>query len=246
MTSDILLKVLGYAVIPLVMAGIGNNLASEVIHNPRRRKMYRSAFLVLVILGISGAWIVEWRSEAAHTMEITENGKAISHLQETLTATQLQSANDMGYLKGRLDAAIDRPEPDMSKLASAITASSSALIRAQIKIQSAAELKVQAIQLAQDMRAFESQYTQREYTMTISETLSRAPTPLQKSEDFKKATIARVQMMEQEKLEFRDKFLVRAITVRDEMIAKIGDTKELPNFPQNRLIAFSGFLGVST
>jgi hypothetical protein len=226
MSPDVLLKVIGYAVIPLVMAWIGNSLASEAIQDPKRRRWYKGAFIGLVVIGLVVTWLVEWRSDETHTKEVADNKDTLVHVQELLMATKVQSAQDMGYLKGRLDAAIDRPQPpqpDMQKLATAIAASSAALIQAQIKAQSDTELKTQATQLAKDMRAFESGYDMR----LRANVMNRGPysptmTEADRNSQFQRETAAMLQLMEQEKLEFRNNFLVRAINVKGRADRKTG------------------------
>jgi uncharacterized protein YsxB (DUF464 family) len=243
MSPDVLLKVAAYAVIPLVMAVIGNNLASEVIQDAKRRRMYKGVFIVLAAIGVVGTWLVEWRSDVSHTKEVTESGQAILRVQEQLTSNQLQSAQDMGYLKGRLDAALDRPTPqlDMQKFASALSASSALLIQAQVKAQSDEELKAQTIQLARDMRALESSYQSRVESALGFESMPPNATAAERNAAFQKGVAAEQQLMQQENLDFRNKFLARAITLRDELIANLGKTP-LPNVPNYKLIAFDGML----
>ena len=67
MSPDVLLKVIGYAVIPLVMAWIGNSLAAEATQDPKRRRWYKGAFIGLVVIGLVVTWLVEWRSDETHT-----------------------------------------------------------------------------------------------------------------------------------------------------------------------------------
>lgn len=242
MNPDIVLKVVGYAVVPLVMAWIGNHLASQVVEDIRRRRMYRGAFIVLVVVGIVGSWLVEWRSDRDHAKEVTENNQAISHLQSTLTATQVQSATDLGYLKGRLDAALDRPQLDMSGFAKALAQSTSGLVREQTQIQSDADLKQQAIHLAHDMRVFEVQYKQKEEALFDSHTYNAEETRQQAILEQQNFTNSLVNLSAQETLEFRNNFLARALTLRDQMITRIGDPSKLPQARLGQLIAFDGML----
>ncbi len=51
MDTMVLLKVAGYAVIPLVMSLMGNNLAAEVVIDKSKRRWYRVGFFVLLFWG---------------------------------------------------------------------------------------------------------------------------------------------------------------------------------------------------
>jgi hypothetical protein len=245
MSPDVILKVIGYAVAPLVMALLGSNLAAESVTDPGKRRMYRGVFYLLAAIGIGFTWVVEWRADKSHENELSRNSQETSHTQALLVATQVQSAKDMGYLRGRLDAMSDRPVMDMQKLAEAITAASAAIVKAQVRTQSDTDLKSQAGQLAREMRTFESTYRTRIDTSYSNRAYSPTMTEAEKSSLFQQQTASLLQAMQQEQLEFRERYLTRAITLRDELIAKLGKTA-LPETPNYRLIAFDGILAGPT
>jgi hypothetical protein len=224
------------------MAWLGNHLASKVVENKRWRAMYRGGFVVLFFLGVVGTWIFEWRSDASHAQEVYENKDAISRLNARLQATQLQSANDMGYLKGRFDDAASRPQPDAAQLCRSIIASNTEVVRAQAKKETTTELKKEATQIAQEMRVFESQYKQRSNSLSYSPISPPNATRAQEIEAFDKRVLADQQLHEQERLEFGNRFLARARALRDEMILKIGYDPVGTGIARSQLIAFDGIL----
>jgi len=116
-----------------------------------RRILFASLF---VCLGLGeGGSILEADSE--HKNEIGALTKALDRVQVTLTSTQLQSAADMGYLKGRLDAAINAKPPDIARLGAEIAKENAKMIQQQVKTMSNKELSASAINLARKMREFE-------------------------------------------------------------------------------------------
>ncbi len=58
MNLDVVMKVFAYAVLPGVMAWVGNHLATRVVQESRKRKMYKAAFTSLFVIFVVLTWIV--------------------------------------------------------------------------------------------------------------------------------------------------------------------------------------------
>jgi len=234
MNPDILLKVLGYAVVPLVMAWIGNHLASKVIEDKRRRNMYRGAFFILVFLGIAFTWLVEWRSDISHAVEIKESREALGKLQSTLTANQIENASALGYLKGKLDQ--PRQPADFSALGDAIARSNAQLIANEQKRISDKDLSAHAIDFAKRMRAFETAMKSAEDAQIYPPAnLSSA----QLQDFYKNRGAAMAAFYERATEQFRSQFLGEAVNLRNQMEQRLKDKGQpLPPHEAYKMIAF--------
>ncbi len=115
MIATVTLRVIAYAVVPLVMALLGNHLAATTITSPNRRRMYRIGFFSLALVGIVMTAVVEVSSERSRRGEMQALQNSLNSVQTTLQSTRVASAADMGYLRGKLDTIakfVSNPPPD--------------------------------------------------------------------------------------------------------------------------------------
>lgn len=148
----IFLKVVAYAVIPLVMAWAGNHLAAEGVQDPKRRRMYRVAFVVLALIGIGLTTAIEVASDKAHTKEFDAQKRQEDRLEGRIESLQIQNASDTGYLKAKLEDALGHPQADIGKQ---IVASNAELIKHEVAKLSKEDLVQSALALTKRMRECE-------------------------------------------------------------------------------------------
>src|SRR2546425_1060100 len=115
----------------------------------------RIVFASLFVLMGTGEGISIIHADSEHKQEVEGLNRAVEKVQAMLTATQIQNAADMGFLKGRLASGTG---PDISRLGMEIARENAKMIERQSKALSAKELSESAIRLAQKMREFENSW----------------------------------------------------------------------------------------
>jgi hypothetical protein len=65
-------KIAANAVVPLIMAWLGNHLAVEVKESNRERALWRAGFALLAVCGIIGSFLVESALDGEHKKEVND------------------------------------------------------------------------------------------------------------------------------------------------------------------------------
>jgi len=264
-------KVVFYALVPLVMALMGNRIAAEAISEARRRRRYNVAFLVLLVLGVVGTWLVESQVDRAHNdelathkAEVKDSKQSIEALRALIESRQRDSDNLIGSLAAKLDPA---------SLARAFAATSSQGIKKEVAAQLSSAESVTALitttrAFVTDLRRFGSEYSRRieaigkrswsadSKTVTAdsaatadggdvyltTESGSLITTGAGNPIVVARQSAAQLQLAAAERTEFNAKYLDRASVLRGQLSDRLGGTPDLKSFPSGRLIAFAGNL----
>ena len=210
------------------MACVGNHLAAAAISDPKKRRMYRLWFWTLTAIGVAIISGVEVTSGQSHRMELTEQKNAFNTLQTTLQRTEVQAAADMGYLKAKLEDALNRSPRvpfDLSKLGTALAKANADFIQAESKRLNNKELTDNALQVAKKMRELEFHYRQTEAQIITGP-------------DFGAKYMA---LHAEEEMQFRNNLLGQAIYFRDELLRRLPPQSTTPQ-EEDRNLAFRGIL----
>jgi hypothetical protein len=201
-----------------------------------RRVLFASLF---ILLG-TGEAISIIKADSDHKEEIRGLNRALDGVQATLTATQIQSAADMGFLKGRLASGVG---PDIGRLGAEIARENAKMIQEQSKSLSAKELSDSAIILAQKMREFERAWRVQEQLgeEQLWNAQVMANTPDERLKLRNQATALYIQSHANEEAAFRSQLLGQAIYLRDQLLMRLGNPAMTP---QDRIksLAFDGML----
>ncbi|MBZ5528647.1 MAG: hypothetical protein LAN71_12180 [Acidobacteriia bacterium] len=201
-----------------------------------RRVLFASLF---VLLGVGEAMSII-KADSDHKEEIRGLNRALDGVQATLTATQIQSAADMGFLKGRLASGIG---PDIGRLGAEIARENAKMIQQLSKTVSAKELSNSAINLAQKMREFERAWRVQERLgeEQLWNAQIAAKTPDEKVKLRNQQTAFYIQSHANEEAAFRSQLLGQAIYLRDQLLMRLGNPAITT---QNRIkeLAFDGML----
>src|ERR1700736_1653024 len=81
-----ILKVVGYVLIPLILAVAGNHFAAEVIKGRKKRWMWRIIFIGLGLGGVLIVAVVEKKIDDEHAIEVTSLTSTMSSVQQGNTA----------------------------------------------------------------------------------------------------------------------------------------------------------------
>lgn len=205
-----------------------------------RRVLLASLF---VLLGVGEA-ISIIRADSDHKEEVSGLNKALDRVQATLTATQIQSAADMGFLKGRLASGIG---PDIGRLGAEIARENAKMIQQQTKTLSAKELSDSAINLAQKMREFERTWKVQEQLAEeqLWNAQVAAKTPEEKVGLRNQETAFYIQSHANEEAAFRTQLLGQAIYLRDQLLMRLGNPT-IRMEDRGKTLAFDGFLAGPT
>lgn len=266
----VLTKVLAYAIVPLVMALMGNRLAAEAIPDVHRRRRYNVAFAVFLILGVAVTWLVESQADrdhrkelATHATEVQDNKRSIAALAALIESRQKDSNNVIATLADSLTTKLDT-----------LAAVNSQGIKKEVSSQLAAAESVSALttkthELVADLRRFGSDYSRRIAAIgkgswtadSTTVTADSAATTVDSSVSYltdssgrvltdssgvplvvAKESTAQLQLAAAERAEFNAKYLARAVALRDQLLVRLAGAAQLKNFPPGRLIAFNGYL----
>jgi hypothetical protein len=265
-------KVLAYAIVPLVMAWMGNRLTAEAILDLHKRRRYNAGFFVWVVVGVIGTWLVESQADrahndelAAHKHEADASNKSLEAFEGLLISRQRDSDNLISSLAAKVDPA---------NLAKAFVAASSRGIKKEVGSQlaaaeSATELIVKTRDFVAELRLFGKEYSRRieaigkcgwtaDSTTVTADSLATADgdcAPYLRSQSGRvittdagvpilvsKESTAQLQLASAEREGFNSKYLERALSLRDQLLARLGGAPRLKDFPSGRLIAFTGYL----
>ncbi len=201
-----------------------------------RRVLFASLF---VAMGIGEA-ISIFKADSDHKEEVRGLNRALDGVEATLIATQIQSAADMGFLKGRLASGIG---PDISRLGVEIARENAKMIAQQSKTFSAKELSNSAINLAQKMREFERAWRVQERLAEeqLWNAQIAAKTPEEKVQLRNQKTAFYIQSHANEEAAFRNQLLGQAIYLRDQLLMRLGNPA-ITTQDRSRTLAFDGFL----
>jgi len=202
-----------------------------------RRVLYA---LLFVLLGIGEA-ISIIRADSDHRDEMRRGlNRALDRVQATLIATQIQSAADMGFLKGRLASGIG---PDIGRLGAEIARENAKMIQQQSKTLSGRELSNSAVSLAQKMREFERAWQVQEQLEEeqLWNAQIAAKTPDEKVKLRNQETAFYIQSHANEETAFRNQLLGQAIYLRDQLLMRLGNPTITPE-DRMRSLAFDGML----
>jgi hypothetical protein len=265
-------KVVAYAIVPLVMAWMGNRLAAEAISDVRRRRRYNAGFIVCVVIGVVGTLIVETQADRAHNAELSthqhevaDSKRSLEAFEGLLVSRQRDSDNLISSLAAKLDPA---------NLVKAFADASSQRIKKEVASQLAAaesvtELMTKTHEFVADLRHFASEYSHR--IEAIGKRNWTADSKTVKADSVAtadgggvsylttdagvllttdagdplvvaKETTAQLQLAAAQRAEFNAKYLERAVALRDQLLAQLGGAPQLKNFPSGRLLAFNGYL----
>jgi len=199
--------------------------------------------LVFVFLGL-GEGLSIIRADSDHKKEVTDLNKALDRVQATLTATQIQSAADMGFLKGRLASAI---APDIGRLGAAIAKENARMIELQTKTLSTRDLSDSAIRLAQKMREFERSWKVQEQLAEeqLWNAQIGAKTPEERVQLRNQETAFYIQSHANKETTFRSQFLGQAIYLRDQILNRLGNPA-MTMQDHAKTLAFEGVLAGPT
>ncbi len=78
------LKVVGYGVIPLILAWAGDHFAADVVREAKKKLMYRVFFIAFALLGIAFIATVEKKIDDQHQFEIDAQNKQLDYQKERL------------------------------------------------------------------------------------------------------------------------------------------------------------------
>jgi len=221
MRPDILLKVIGYAVIPLTMAWIGNHLASKVYDNePKRRLMYRAAFFVLVIVGVGGTCFVEWRSDRSHANEISSQHEDIQNLMGELRKSETGRQVDNAILRTKLEdySQLSQLGPALMKLAQ--TSAEFQRKQYEAKVTSDKDLYALAMKSVTQIREFSKKYSALESENTLGFRLSGQMSDAERQQKWNENTNKMIQLSYAKQNEFQTSILPDAIYARNELLRK--------------------------
>ncbi len=226
-------------ILGLLMAYLGVEMT---IHPPTTNRaifFYRFSFISVGIIVVAISLWQAKRSADEQDRRDLQLAAATDALKAQLQANQVQSASDLGFMKGQLESLLQRPS-DAKQLGEAIAASNTELIKAQSKQQSNDELAKAAIEYAAEMRSFEFKKNKEQSAILMTPYDPKA-TEQQAREAFLKMTAALTRHSDDMREEFRSKYLGQAVYLRNELLKRLGGNA-LPVPERHEIIAFDGFL----
>jgi len=217
---DVLLTI-AVAATQLVLGVRGIMVALKPPEDKRQHKWWITGFIVVGLLGI-GATV--WLSHSAN--------KANEQIRRELDQTRLSQQHTKGQLDsialmlGRIGEV--EQNPSLAKLAAAISDMAKANLRNSLDIKSTnSEIAFRALNLAKEIRRFESDYQEHAEAMRAQQQeLVAAATTIDKRHDP-----AQEQFVQQEKswqdhdLDFRDKYFGDAKYLADSMLQRLPPDK---------------------
>ena len=246
--ATVALKVIGYAVIPLVMAWLGGHLATTTIQDPKRRLMYRVAFLVIAVIGIVATLFVEITVEGSHTKETEGQRRDIGSLRGDLQRAETARQIDTAILKTKLEdayqmnAQLAQFGPAIMKLAQ--TSAEYSRKQYETKVTSNKQLRDFTIDVVRRMRESERNHDLkiRQIIDKQMATVQKAATEEERRRLWNLQSTELTQQYVNWEFEFKSNILGDAVYAKDELLKRLGPQPELPPMEKSNLIVFRGIL----
>src|SRR5712692_4223984 len=106
MSATAVLKVIAYGAIPIALAWAGDHLAAEAVSEPRKKRMYRTFFVLFAALGIILIAKVEKKIEDDHATEVTQQKAEVKEQKanlKTVMSKMTELTADVSALEQRLN-----------------------------------------------------------------------------------------------------------------------------------------------
>lgn len=231
-----ILKVIGYAAIPIALALAGNYFAVKDLQDSRWKYMWRAFFMVLGLSGIFLVAVVEKKVDDEHEKEIVEQRAAIQNLIDSNRSLNAAIVNPLSNpehqqmvatlsaIQGKLNIPKQVVVPQQSRPLST---------EERFHAMNDADLKNYGIQLANRLRSFEATYRTNEYTRTMdwSRTMSTTD-PQERRRLFGEENTQTVRQMEEHGRQFREQYWADVASIYMELIDRIkAHGRVLPEIP---------------
>lgn len=210
----------------------------------------RVALVVACVLLGAGEVVSIVKNESEHTREVNEQKQAVENLKNMIQTSEIRNAGDMGYLKGRLEAALSRPMPQFDTKGFAAALSEG--IKTEIGNMSDKQLADATLAFCQELNVFSANHRAALYErMSQEETEDRAvgsaPMDQEGIEKQRKIWDKYRQLDMQDRMnweyEYRTKYMARAVYFRDMLWSRMGiQEQQLKGLDSSAQIAFRGIL----